>query len=240
MLFSKFNLYQNKKPNNVYKTFANTYTTGNRPKKSNYLLYGITDSKLNNKYGRTMLESVKEAVRGGCTTIQLREKEANDNIFITFAKELVNEYKDTNINIIINNRADIMVATEADGVHVGQNDIPVKLIRKIIGPDKIIGVSVCSLDQAYRAVDDGANYLGVGPVFYSITKNEEPPVGIKVLEDICMAVPIPVVAIGGLTIDNISQITDCKNIAGVALIKQIFDNNNIFVSTLGLKYKLQK
>lgn len=181
-------------------------------------LYLVTDQ--NAGEGRSFEEVVEKAIRGGCTLVQLREKTADSGDFYKRAvriKELTDFY---HIPLIINDRVDIMLAVGAAGVHVGQSDIPASVVRQIIGPDKILGVSAGTIEEAMRAEDEGADYLGVGAIFPTATKKDAERVSLDTLRKICSSVHIPVVAIGGINEKDISAFNG-TGISGVAVVSAL-------------------
>ena len=190
--------------------------------KIDYSLYLCTDRDLLN--GKNFEESIELAIKGGVTILQLREKNCSSRKFLEIAnsvKKITSKYK---IPLIINDRLDICLAVDADGVHVGQDDLPCQTARKILGEEKIIGVSVSTVEEAIQAENDGANYFGVGAIFKTSTKTDAEIVPIETLKKIRDSVKIPVVAIGGINKNNLSQI---KNfVDGVAVISAIISDNN--------------
>jgi thiamine-phosphate pyrophosphorylase len=189
----------------------------------NVKFYGITDrSYLKDK---NLIDAIEKAIKGGITVLQLREKELNSRDFYYQAlkvKEVTDHY---GIPLIVNDRVDIALAVEANGVHVGQEDLPTKIVRKIIGKEKMLGVSVENVEQATQAQMDGADYLGVGPVFPSPTKPEAKIIDIAVVKKIKESVDLPVVAIGGITAKNLYELMIKTNVDGVAVISTLFVGN---------------
>ena len=182
-------------------------------------VYAVTDRAWLN--GRTLREVVKEALEGGATCIQLREKELDGEAFLQEAisiRSLCSEYR---IPFIVNDDVDIAIKSRADGVHIGQHDMEAAKVRELIGSDMILGVSAQTVVQAVRAEHDGADYLGVGAVFSTGTKADADDVSYDELKAICGAVSIPVVAIGGISIDNIGELAG-SGIDGVAVVSAIF------------------
>ena len=181
-------------------------------------LYLVTDSQ-----GQTeahFLATVEQACRGGVTLIQLREKEAGGKEFLEKAlqvKKIADRYQ---IPLMINDRADVALACGAAGVHVGSSDLPVAAARKILGPEKIVGATAKTLEAAKKAWLDGADYLGVGAIYHSSTKEAAVATPVSLLKEICQAVPIPVAAIGGLNGDNIG-ILKGTGISGIAVVSAI-------------------
>lgn len=200
--------------------------------KKDLILYAVTDRNWLRE--NTLCEQVEEALKGGATFVQLREKELDYNTFLKEAieiKELCGKYK---VPFVINDNADIAVKANADGVHIGQKDMPIDYVRRVIGNNKILGVSAQTVEQAVHAEKMGADYLGVGAVFTTGSKSDADDVSYETLKAICEAVSIPVVAIGGIGTGNISQLTG-SGICGVAVISAIFAADNIEKSTAELK-----
>ena len=189
-----------------------------------YTLYLCTDRGLMST--ETVEESVELAIKGGCTVVQLREKDCSSLDFYNIAlnvKKITDEY---NVPLIINDRIDIALAVDAAGVHIGQSDLPASIVRKIIGNDKIIGVSAATVDEAVRAKNDGADYLGIGAMYATNTKKDTRPVTIETLKEIRKAVNIPLVVIGGI---NKHTVPDFKgtDIDGIAVISAIIAEKDI-------------
>lgn len=187
-------------------------------------LYAVTDRKWTTKY--TLAEQVEQALKGGATLIQLREKNLSFHEFLEEAriiKEICNRYK---VPLIINDNVDIAAAVEADGVHVGQADCSIKEARAYLGETKIIGATAKTKEQAVKAEMEGADYLGSGAVFGSATKKDATPMSMEVLKEICSSVSIPVVAIGGIDHSNIQELSG-SGIAGVAIVSGIFSKKDI-------------
>ena len=186
--------------------------------KIDYTLYLCTDRDLMSS--ATIEENVELAIKGGCTVIQLREKNCSSKEFYDLAvsvKKITDKY---NVPLIINDRVDIAMAVDAAGVHIGQNDLPADVVRRIIGDDKIIGVSTAKLAEALKAVKDGADYLGVGAMYSTDTKTDARPVTMEELKKIRTNVDIPIVVIGGI---NMNTLGNFKNIGidGLAVVSAI-------------------
>jgi thiamine-phosphate pyrophosphorylase len=196
--------------------------------KEDLLLYAVTDRHWLN--GRTLYEVVKESLDGGVTFLQLREKTLDEAHFLEEAKELQKLCKEYKVPFIINDNVDIAVAMNADGVHVGQSDME----AGDVGPDKIIGVSTQTVEQAILAEKHGADYLGVGAVFPTTSKDDAAEVSYDTLKAICEAVSIPVVAIGGITQENVVKLTG-SGIDGVAVISAIYAQKDIKKAAADLK-----
>ncbi len=196
------------------------------------LLYAVTDRAW--LHGMTLYEQVKQALCGGATFIQLREKELSADRFYSEAVELKRLCQQYRVPFVINDHVDIALKMDADGVHVGQSDMEAGDVRKLLGEDKILGVSAQTVEQAVRAERNGADYLGVGAVFPTGSKADAVEVSRNTLEDICKAVRIPVIAIGGIGSANILELTG-SGICGVAVISAIFAQKDICAATAELK-----
>lgn len=187
--------------------------------KNMMLLYAVTDRAwIGNQ---TLVEQVKAALQGGVTCVQLREKFLDEEAFLSEALEISALCRMYGVPFIVNDNLTIAMQCNADGIHVGQNDMDVMQVRKIVGEQKIIGVSVHSLEEALAAVANGADYLGVGAMFATDTKPDATIVSTETLRDICDIVTIPVVAIGGINPSNIAQLAG-SGVDGVALVSAIF------------------
>ncbi|MBD3110060.1 thiamine phosphate synthase [Bacillus sp. AGMB 02131] len=195
-----------------------------RINRESLLVYAVTDRKWLN--GQTVARQVEEAIIGGATFIQLREKQLHYDDFLTEAIQVKKVTDCYNIPFVINDQVDIAIACDADGVHIGQDDLPVHSVRSLIGPYKILGVSAQTVEQAMAAEQAGADYLGVGAMFPTSTKQDAERVSFETLKQICEAVSIPVVAIGGITEQNVSLLSG-SGIAGVAVISALFAQNDI-------------
>lgn len=170
-------------------------------------------------------EGIESAILGGATMVQLREKNLCAKDFLEKAKRILEITRRYGVPFIINDRADIAAACGADGVHLGQSDLPAGEARRLLGPDKIIGVSTKTVEQAQKAVSAGADYLGVGAIFPTTTKVITQPTSVAVLSDICRTVPVPVVAIGGLNAQNAHAVKG-SGVAGIAVVSAICNSNN--------------
>ncbi len=186
--------------------------------KLNTRLYFITDSTPYEK--DEFLKRVESALQGGVTLIQLREKERTTREYLELAREVHEISKKYNVPLIIDDRLDIAMAVDAEGVHLGQSDLPISLGRKLFGPDKIIGATTKTVPQALEAYEQGADYLGVGAIFPTTTKVKTILTSTETLNDICHSVPIPVNAIGGLNSENIDVLKGIP-IAGVCAVSAI-------------------
>lgn len=196
------------------------------------LLYAVTDRHWLKKSNgiQTLEEQVEEAIEGGATFIQLREKNADEKEFLDLAFKVQAVCKKHNIPFVINDNVELAKKINADGVHVGQSDMNAKDVRSIIGSDKILGVSAQTVEQALLAEKQGADYLGVGAVFSTNSKDDADYVPYETLKNICSAVKIPVVAIGGITLENLTELKD-SGIVGISIISAIFGAENIKEAT---------
>ena len=192
--------------------------------KKNMLLYAVTDRAWIGK--QTLLEQIESALKGGITCLQLREKELEQKAFLQEAyavKKLCEKYR---VPFIINDNVEVAIACKADGVHVGQGDVPPAKVREMVGKDMWIGVSAHTLEEALEAEKQGADYLGVGSMFPTGTKKDVVETTFETLEEICKQVTIPVVAIGGIKENNLSLLGK-TGVDGVALVSAIFGSKNI-------------
>ena len=193
--------------------------------KTSMELYAVTDRSWL-KAGETLAQKVKEAAEGGITFLQLREKELETAALIQEGRTLKAIADFYGIPFVINDSVEAALACGADGVHVGQSDMAVEQARKLLGPEKIIGASVQTVEQALLAQSSGADYLGVGAVFATSTKRDAKALDWNVLREICQAVEIPVVAIGGITASNLLQLQG-SGIDGIAVVSAIFAQPSI-------------
>ena len=179
-----------------------------RPSPGQWRLYVITDEKASR--GRSHLQVAEAAILGGADVLQLRDKEASSGRLYRVAMQLRKLTRDANIPFIVNDRLDIALAAGADGVHVGQTDLPASVARKIMGPDRILGVSVDTVEEALLAEKDGADYLGVGPVFEARGTKPDAgePLGVDRIARIRRHCRLPIVAIGGIDLENAGKVRD--------------------------------
>lgn len=192
--------------------------------KKDLLLYAVTDRAwLGDK---TLSWQVEESLKGGATMIQLREKHLDHEHFLKEAKEIKELCRKYQVPFLINDDVDLAVEVDADGVHVGQHDMEAGEVRKKIGPNRILGVSAQTVEQALLAQQAGADYLGVGAVFPTGTKDDADAVSIQTLGEICHAVSIPVVAIGGIGQHNVMQLAG-SGICGIAVVSAIYAQPDI-------------
>lgn len=205
--------------------------------KKDLLLYAVTDRHWLD--GRTLKEVVRESLEGGVTMLQLREKQLDEGHFLEEAKDLQQLCHSYHVPFLVNDNVDIALAMDADGVHVGQRDMAAGDVRKKLGDDKIIGVSAQTVEQAILAEKAGADYLGVGAVFPTGSKDDADDVSYETLKAICRAVSIPVVAIGGITQENIHQLAG-SGICGAAVISAIYAKADIKKAAADLKKAIKE
>ena len=206
-------------------------------KKIDYTLYLVTDRRM--PQGDTLENVVEKAIQGGVTLVQLREKSGDTGVLYERAvalKKITDQY---HIPLIIDDRIDVMLASGADGVHVGQSDMPAHIARAMIGPDKILGVSAANLEEALQAEVDGADYLGVGAMYPTATKTDADFTTMETLKEIKRKVHIPVVAIGGI---NQHTIPDFRNsgINGFAIVSAIMASQTPETAARELKALIEK
>lgn len=188
------------------------------------LLYAVTDRAWLN--GRALIEQVEDALNGGATFVQLREKTLDRETFLQEAKEIGVLCRARGVPFVVNDEVEIALASGADGVHVGQDDMEAGNVRSRIGPEKILGVSAHSVEEALRAERAGADYLGVGAAFPTGTKKDAGAISKETIREICAAVSIPVIAIGGIGRSNILQLSGC-GLSGAAVVSAIFAQENV-------------
>ena len=186
---------------------------------------------------KRFLEKVEAACRSGVTIVQLREKNLTTNQYYQLAKQ-VKEITDAyQVPLIIDDRLDVCLAVDAAGLHIGDDELPVSVARQVLGPDKILGVTAKTVKRALEAEESGADYLGTGAIFPTTTKENAPITLISTLKTICQRVAIPVVAIGGLTSENIEQLIG-TGIAGVAVVRDLMQAEDIEAKTQAFLTKL--
>lgn len=188
------------------------------------LLYAVTDRLWVGE--KTLSEQVEEAIKGGATFIQLREKTFGYDEFLQEAKQIKKVTDRYQVPFVINDYIKVAVDCGADGVHIGQDDIRLEDARKLVGPDRIVGVSVQTVEQAIAAEKSGADYLGAGSMFSTSTKMDADMVSFETLKEICNAVNIPVVAIGGINQSNILELSG-TGVDGAAIVSAIFAASDI-------------
>ncbi len=196
------------------------------------LLYAVTDRHWLGR--RTLYEVVRESLEGGVSFLQLREKCLDDETFYKEAVELQKLAREYRVPFVVNDNVDIALRMGADGVHVGQSDMEAGDVRALIGPDKILGVSAQTVEQAILAQERGADYLGVGAVFPTGSKDDADDVSYETLKAICEAVSIPVVAIGGITLDNTPSLSG-SGVCGIAVISAIYAQSDIKEAAAALR-----
>ena len=200
-------------------------------------LYFITDSS--NYTEQEFLSRVEKALQGGVTLLQLREKDKTTREYIELAQKVHTITKQYNVPLIIDDRVDVALAIDAEGVHVGQSDMPVTLARKLMGENKIVGATTKTVEQAKEAFEQGADYLGVGAIYPTTTKVKTVLTSTDTLRDICSAVPIPVNAIGGLNKDNI-DILEGIEISGICVVSAIMKADDPKTATEELKARAKE
>ena len=195
-------------------------------------LYAVTDRTWAKDI--TLMEQVRQALEGGITFLQLREKHLSENEFVKEAKEMKQLAAKYQIPFVINDNIEVALAVDADGVHIGQDDMSVEEARKLLGEDKIIGVSAHNVEEAIKAQKGGADYLGVGAVCATSTKKDANVVSKEEIKKICHTVEIPVVAIGGIKKENIKTL-EGTDVDGVAVVSAIFAAKDIKKDTKQLR-----
>lgn len=198
-------------------------------------LYLVTDSSYHTE--ESFLQTVKSACEGGITLLQLREKNKGGKDYLELAKKVKAITDSYQIPLIIDDRVDIAMAIDAAGVHVGATDIPVAYARKLLGKDKIVGATAKTVAAAKRAYEDGASYLGVGAIYPTTTKVKTKITEVATLNEICRAVPIPIVAIGGLNKENV-DILKGSAMDGISVVSAIMKSGNPKQSAIELKEKV--
>lgn len=200
-------------------------------------LYGITDRSWEGK--KSLYEQIEDALKGGVTMLQLREKDLNPEDFLKEAKEVKKLCEKFGVPLIINDNLDVALKSGADGVHVGADDMSVGEIRKKVPENFIIGATAKTVEQAKKAEESGADYVGVGAVFPSPTKKNAIRITVDQLNEICTSVLIPAVAIGGIGVHNLDELKKGK-MKGVALVSAIFSAEDIVKTTALLKEKVKR
>ena len=196
-------------------------------------LHVLTDRALSR--GRSTAEVVTAALAGGATVVQLRDKERTGAALVGVGHHLRALTRAHGGLLIVNDRVDVALAIDADGAHVGQDDLPAREARRVLGPDRLLGVSARTVEEAVRAAGEGADYIGFGPVFSTATKgNAGPPRGLEDLRRACRAVAVPIVAIGGITPDNVGDVL-VAGAAGVAVIAAVVTAPDIAAATRTLR-----
>jgi thiamine-phosphate pyrophosphorylase len=200
-------------------------------------LYLITDRRLSR--GRSEIEVVKRALSGGVDMVQYREKHLPDDEFKQTATELLKVTRRNDIPLIINDRVEIAAEIDADGVHLGQKDLDCKRARGIIGENKVIGVSASNSRQALRAIENGADYLGLGPIYQTDTKEIDYPRGIDLIKEVRAQSPVPIFAIGGINLENVGAVLSA-GASGVAVISAIVSADQIGSTCCQFVAEIQK
>ncbi|WP_346939254.1 thiamine phosphate synthase [uncultured Clostridium sp.] len=206
--------------------------------KNQMKLYVVTDRSWLN--GKLFTKEIEKTLQGGATLIQLREKQLSYNEFLTEGKNIKKITDKYNTPLIINDNVEIAMKIDASGVHIGQGDMDAAEVRKLIGKDKILGVTAKTVEQAIKAEKDGASYIGVGAAFSTSTKLDTRVTTFETIKNICKAVSIPVVAIGGIDENNIMNLKGL-GIDGVALVSAIFSKEDVLLATkqmLGLTERI--
>lgn len=173
-----------------------------------------------------LLDIIKKSIAGGVDVVQLREKSSSGKIFYKKAHAIKQLLRNTGVPLIINDRVDVALAIEADGVHVGQSDLPLQAVKKIIPDTMIVGISAGNLEEALEAEKNGADYIGVGALFSTSTKHDAKVLPEEMLEKICRQVSIPVIAIGGITAERIKTLSAANKISGAAVVSAIMKAEN--------------
>ncbi len=182
-------------------------------------LHVLTDTVLQSRFSH--LELARMAIRGGADTIQYRQKTGKTREMIEIVRQLKQLCTNSNVTLIVNDRVDVAIAAEADGVHLGQDDFPIPLARKLLGKSRIIGGSAATLEEARTCLADGADYIGFGPVYPTFSKEDAGPVtGIKLLKQAVETIPIPIIAIGGVNVENTPEVMRA-GARGIAVISAV-------------------
>jgi thiamine-phosphate pyrophosphorylase len=182
-------------------------------------LHVLTDTALQSRFSH--LELAKMAIRGGADTIQFRQKVGATREMIEIVRQLKQLCMDSGVTLIVNDRVDVAIAAEADGIHLGQDDFPIPLARKLLGESRIIGGSAAILKEAQKRLAEGADYIGFGPVYPTTSKADADPVtGIKLLEQVVEAIPLPIIAIGGISVENTPEVMRA-GARGIAVISAV-------------------
>jgi len=199
--------------------------------KKSMLLYVVTDRTWLGE--NSLVDQVEDTLKAGATFIQLREKDLPFEDFLKEAKELKNVTDRYKVPFVINDNVEVAIKCNADGVHVGQEDMNARNVRNLIGEDKILGVSASTVKEAKAAEENGADYVGVGAIVSTSTKEEANVVSMNTLKDICHTVSIPVVAIGGINEENVLKLKG-SGVDGICVISAIFSKENIYDATKNL------
>ena len=201
-------------------------------------LHVLTDTVLQSRF--THQELTRLAIAGGADTIQFRQKQGSTGEMIEVARNMKRLCAEAGVTFIVNDRLDVAVAAEADGVHLGQEDFPIPMGREILGKDRIIGGSAATLEEARKCLSDGADYVGFGPVYPTSSKDDAGPVsGIEILKQVVEAISVPIIAIGGISTENTSEVLSA-GAHGIAVISAVCCQENPQQATSALYQALQK
>ena len=201
------------------------------------LLYAVTDRAW--LRGETLSQQVEKAIKGGATCVQLREKNISDDEFLSLAFQVKEVCAKYGVPFIVNDNVKVAIEVGADGVHIGQEDMGAAQARELIGPDMVLGVSAATVEQAKKAVADGADCLGVGSVFTTSTKLDADAVSIDTLKEICAVCGVPVVAIGGINRTNVHKLSG-SGVDGIAVVSAIFRADDIEAAAKELRHLAEK
>jgi thiamine-phosphate pyrophosphorylase len=212
-------------------------STGADPR--GWWLYVPTDAKRSR--GRPHVEVARDAIAGGADVVQLREKEAAGRAFLEAAQEIRRLTREANVPFIVNDRVDVALAVDADGVHVGQDDLPAAVARRLIGNERLVGVSARSMEEAQRAERDGADYIGFGPIYEARGTKPDTidPLGLERLREVCRTSTVPVIAIGGINDGNVEEVI-AAGADGVAVISGVVSAMDVVEVTRRLKSLIRK
>lgn len=188
------------------------------------IFHVLTDTTVQSRFSH--LELARLAIRGGADTIQFRQKGGTTREMIQIARQLKRLCSDNGVTFIVNDRLDVAIAAEADGVHLGQDDFPIPLARELYGRDRIIGGSAATLEEAYKCLAEGADYIGFGPIYPTASKENAGPVtGIELLKETVKAIPLPIIAIGGINAENTAEVIEA-GAHGIAVISAVCCHEN--------------
>lgn len=200
-------------------------------------LHVLTDTELQSRFSH--VELAKLAIKGGADILQFRQKIGTTREMIEICREIKRLCEDSDVTFIVNDRVDVAIASEADGVHLGQEDFPIPLARKLLGETRIIGGSAVTLEEAQECLSEGADYIGFGPVYPTTSKNDAGPVtGIEILKEVVNTISIPIIAIGGVTIENTPEVIRA-GAQGIAVISAVCCQENPEQATRDLSQALQ-
>ncbi len=199
-------------------------------------LYVIADKKI--CADRNIEDVVIQAIEGGAQMIQHRDKESSDRDFLELASVLQNICENRRVPFIINDRVDVAAYLEADGVHLGQDDLPLQVARKILGRDRIVGISTSNIDQAEKAEKQGADYVGIGPIFDTSTKKIDKPIGLGMIRQAKEHLKIPFFPIGGINLENLDQVIDAGS-TRIAVGSAVICADDVTAATTELVEKIQ-